>query len=338
MELLRAVATGLAPPLCAACGRSCRPEAIVCTRCARRLAAAEPLLGKGPPGLDRAWSSAPHEGVARNLVAALKFRRLLPVADLMAERMHWLAPAHMLSGAVVPVPTAPARVARSRFRSGGRAGRGACRAAGGAARALPAAARRPASGRAAAGGAARTSADRPRHWPGAAQRSPRRRRPHHRCDDQRLRPSAAGRRGGPRRRRHLRPASVARRSGRLGMQLGRSAAHLVDQFPRAATLTTQVAMLLDLAPYVLGQFPHRMGHLGRGLASPQRHSLQVEGRLRDLAVAIEGLRSSESTTSSVARGETCRPRRWNRFRTISRSSFVISTFRPRISIRMSASL
>lgn len=115
MEILHAVATGIAPPLCAACGRSCRPQAVVCTRCGRRLAAAEPLLGKGPPGLDRAWSSAPYEGVARNLVAALKFRHLLPVADLMADRIQWLAPAHMLSGAVVPVPPAPSRLRRRGF-------------------------------------------------------------------------------------------------------------------------------------------------------------------------------------------------------------------------------
>jgi len=79
------------------------------------LAAAEPLLGKGPPGLDRAWSSAPHEGVARNLVAALKFRHLLPVAGLMADRIQWLAPAHMLSGAIVPVPAAPSRLRRRGF-------------------------------------------------------------------------------------------------------------------------------------------------------------------------------------------------------------------------------
>ncbi|HEX2097122.1 MAG TPA: phosphoribosyltransferase family protein, partial [Solirubrobacterales bacterium] len=65
--------------------------------------------GGGPPGLDRAWSSAPHEGVARDLVAALKFHRLLPVADLIADRILWLAPATLLSGAVVPVPTAPVR-------------------------------------------------------------------------------------------------------------------------------------------------------------------------------------------------------------------------------------
>ncbi len=115
MGILHAVAAGIAPPLCAACGRSCRPDAVVCTRCGRRLAAAEPLLGKGPPGLDRAWSSAPHEGTARNLVAALKFRHLLPVADLMADRIQWLAPAHMLSGAVVPVPPAPSRLRRRGF-------------------------------------------------------------------------------------------------------------------------------------------------------------------------------------------------------------------------------
>jgi predicted amidophosphoribosyltransferase len=53
--------------------------------------------------------------VARNLVAALKFRHLLPVADVMADRIHWLAPAHMLSGAMVPVPPAPSRLRRRGF-------------------------------------------------------------------------------------------------------------------------------------------------------------------------------------------------------------------------------
>ncbi len=111
MKLLHAVATGLVPPLCAACGRTCRPEATLCTRCSRRLASSEPLEGSGAPGLDRAWSSAPHEGAARDLVAALKFRRLLPVADLMADRIQWLAPGTVLSGTLVPVPTAPLRSA-----------------------------------------------------------------------------------------------------------------------------------------------------------------------------------------------------------------------------------
>jgi predicted amidophosphoribosyltransferase len=109
MKPLHAFAVGLLPALCAACGRSCRPGATLCTRCGRRLAAAEPLAGSGPPGLDRAWSSAPHEGVARDLVTALKFRQLLPVAGLIAERIEWLAPASLLSGAIVPVPTARLR-------------------------------------------------------------------------------------------------------------------------------------------------------------------------------------------------------------------------------------
>ncbi|HEV7659362.1 MAG TPA: phosphoribosyltransferase family protein [Allosphingosinicella sp.] len=53
--------------------------------------------------------------MARNLVAALKFRRLLPVAELMADRIQWLAPAHLLSGTIVPVPTAPWRHRRRGF-------------------------------------------------------------------------------------------------------------------------------------------------------------------------------------------------------------------------------
>jgi len=109
VAFLHTIASGLVPPLCAACGRSCRAEAILCSRCGRRLAAADPIHGAGPPGLDRAWSSAPHEGVARDLVGALKFCRLLPVAELMADHVHWLAPATLLTGTIVPVPTARLR-------------------------------------------------------------------------------------------------------------------------------------------------------------------------------------------------------------------------------------
>src|SRR5690349_8887924 len=114
MKALHSVA-GLIPSLCAACGRSCRDDVAVCTRCARRLGEAKPLVGPGGAGLDRAWSSAAHDRVARQLVAALKFRRLLPVADLMAERIRWLAPAGLLTGTLVPVPTAALRTARRGF-------------------------------------------------------------------------------------------------------------------------------------------------------------------------------------------------------------------------------
>ncbi len=113
MELVRAIADLVAPPLCATCGRACGPEAVLCGRCARRLTVALPLTGAGPPGIDRAWSSAPHQGVARDLVAALKFRRLLPVAELMAARIAELAPTQLRGGTVVAVPPSPARL-RSR--------------------------------------------------------------------------------------------------------------------------------------------------------------------------------------------------------------------------------
>jgi predicted amidophosphoribosyltransferase len=115
MGLLEVAASLVVPPLCAACGRGCRADAVLCTRCSRSLAAATPLLAGGPQGVDRAWSSASHDGVARALVGALKFRRLLPVAELMADRMHWLAPAHLLGGAVVAVPAAVPRLRRRGF-------------------------------------------------------------------------------------------------------------------------------------------------------------------------------------------------------------------------------
>lgn len=105
MRLADALLTALVPPLCAACARPARAGSLVCTACGGRLAAASPLFGAGPVGLDRAWSSAAHEGVARELAAALKFRRLLPVADLMAARIAGLCPPELLSGELVPVPT-----------------------------------------------------------------------------------------------------------------------------------------------------------------------------------------------------------------------------------------
>ncbi len=104
-DILAAV---LAPPTCAACGRLGVGGGL-CSPCARRFAESRPVRGVGPPGTDFAWSSALHQGVARDLVAALKFRRLLSVAELMAERIERLAPAAARGGTIVPVPTARRR-------------------------------------------------------------------------------------------------------------------------------------------------------------------------------------------------------------------------------------
>jgi len=108
VNLLDALGTVFVPPLCAACGSLCR-EGMVCGLCARSLREASPLRGPGPSGVDLAWASAPHEGVARELVVALKFRRLPAVAGPMADRIHGLAPPALRGGEIVPVPTAPAR-------------------------------------------------------------------------------------------------------------------------------------------------------------------------------------------------------------------------------------
>ena len=47
--------------------------------------------------------------MARDLISALKFRRLLPVAELMAERIALHAPPDALHGVLVEVPSAPLR-------------------------------------------------------------------------------------------------------------------------------------------------------------------------------------------------------------------------------------
>jgi hypothetical protein len=115
VSLIDSLAAALVPSLCPACARPCPAEVVICARCARRRRTATPLRGAGPPGIDRTWSAAPHEGVARDLVATLKFRALLPVAGLIAERILGLAPRHLLSGELVPVPTARGRSLRRGF-------------------------------------------------------------------------------------------------------------------------------------------------------------------------------------------------------------------------------
>jgi predicted amidophosphoribosyltransferase len=97
----------LAPPLCCTCGSPAPAGHPLCPACAEalRLAPAQPLL---IPGADRAIAAAPYDGVARRLVAALKFRGLLAAAGPMAAA---IANAVELDedAAIVPVPPAPRR-------------------------------------------------------------------------------------------------------------------------------------------------------------------------------------------------------------------------------------
>jgi predicted amidophosphoribosyltransferase len=113
MDTLRRLAATIVPALCAACRRPCAGDEVVCGPCRAKLAAAPPLAGDPPPGIDACWARAAHAGIARELVVALKFRRLLPVAGLMAELIAEAAPREILAGVIVPVPPAPRR-ARAR--------------------------------------------------------------------------------------------------------------------------------------------------------------------------------------------------------------------------------
>jgi predicted amidophosphoribosyltransferase len=57
-----------------------------------------------------AWSAARNEGVARELVFALKYRRLLVAVEAMAERVAAAVPAPFLAAPLVPVPASPLRL------------------------------------------------------------------------------------------------------------------------------------------------------------------------------------------------------------------------------------
>src|SRR4051794_2225181 len=120
VNVLRELIAVIAPPGCAACGRSlARSAERLCSECTRAL----PWLHGGCPrcGLPahrerrcpaaraafaRAWAPLAYEGVARRLVAALKFRGALPVADLMAAHIAANLPRALREPAVtlVPVP------------------------------------------------------------------------------------------------------------------------------------------------------------------------------------------------------------------------------------------
>jgi ComF family protein len=120
----------IAPPGCLACRRSLsRADDRLCVDCSRAL----PWLRAGCPrcglpkhhgkrcpagraSFQRAWAPLAYRGVARELVAGLKFRGALTVADLMAAQMAANLPADLRESAAALVPVPP--VGRRRRRRG----------------------------------------------------------------------------------------------------------------------------------------------------------------------------------------------------------------------------
>ena len=115
---------GAGEPLCTSCRRALPWLPVArCPRCALPVPC-RPCPAAGAP-FEVAWAPLVHAGPARALVAALKFRGRLAVADLMAAQIAAGAPAGLLAppAALVPVP---AHTRRRRARGFDQAERLAC--------------------------------------------------------------------------------------------------------------------------------------------------------------------------------------------------------------------
>jgi len=103
-ELIGLVAT----PRCALCAGGCAARVRLCQRCESRLRGLTPRFAAAP-GIDASWSAAPYEGIARDLIVALKFGARPRLAERAAAAIADRAPTELLAGEIVPVPPAPWR-------------------------------------------------------------------------------------------------------------------------------------------------------------------------------------------------------------------------------------
>ncbi len=121
-RVFRALVSLVAPPSCVCCGAAggdplcggCRaelpwlPQGRSCPRCALPLPCGAPCPARRA-AFTRAYAPLAHDGPARELVHALKFRGRLALAELMAAQIAANAPRDLLAGTLVAVPTHPSR-------------------------------------------------------------------------------------------------------------------------------------------------------------------------------------------------------------------------------------
>ena len=130
MRIVTELVALVVPPACVVCRAALpRVELRLCAECTRGLPwlparvcrrCGLPVHRRGCPAaraaFDRAWAPLAYDGVARDLVAALKFRAALPVAALMAAHIAANLPADLRAPSVlVPVPPQRARRRRRGF-------------------------------------------------------------------------------------------------------------------------------------------------------------------------------------------------------------------------------
>lgn len=114
LRLLRAATSLVAPPRCGICGRGCPWHEPVCGSCTGALGRLRPLR-RALPGFASVLGAGPYDGVARDLVAALKFGPRPALAPVAAALLARAAEPPPRDAAVVPVPPAPQRLRRRGF-------------------------------------------------------------------------------------------------------------------------------------------------------------------------------------------------------------------------------
>ncbi len=109
--MLRRALDLLAPPACWSCAGAVLLASPLCPACASALPWSAPGSGRRDGPLDRCDVPLALTGPARDLVHALKFRDVPPVAALMAAHIVHALPAGLAVGGevLVPVPAHPAR-------------------------------------------------------------------------------------------------------------------------------------------------------------------------------------------------------------------------------------
>jgi ComF family protein len=110
---LRALASLLAPPVCAGCGGHAGAAEPLCGACRLELRWLDRAVEVG--GLT-VFAPLAYEGPARAMVRALKFRGATMAAQAMAAQIVAAAPPDVLArGVLVPVPLHPSRLRRRGF-------------------------------------------------------------------------------------------------------------------------------------------------------------------------------------------------------------------------------
>lgn len=94
------------PSLCPLCRRPLDPSSLICGSCMRDVNLSRVIRDEPPEGIDRIASCAEHEGVARDLLAAFKFRQMNELAGLIAGFMADIATADGTDTLAVGVPPA----------------------------------------------------------------------------------------------------------------------------------------------------------------------------------------------------------------------------------------